>query len=189
MKKKLWLRKKHKLISTYETEIKDNIITIKTPKGNILVDYDIYLLIKNFSFRFQKNTINKRIYISVTILPENREMLLTRLILNYNNSEIVDHINMNTLDNTRNNLRISNNQNNSMNVKSKGGSSKYKGVSWSESRKKWEAKIMINRKTIHLGRYLNEELAAKKYDEKARELFGEHGRYNFPLKGEQSALR
>lgn len=49
-------------------------------------------------------------------------------------------------------------------VKRKGASSKYKGVSWSESRKKWCVYITVNKKRFGLGRFTDEAEAAKKYD-------------------------
>lgn len=58
--------------------------------------------------------------------------------------------------------------------------SKYKGVSWAEHCGKWAAHICKDRKRFYLGLFIDEEGAARAYDEAARRLFGEHARLNFP---------
>ena len=62
----------------------------------------------------------------------------------------------------------------------KGGSSKYKGVSWSSQYQAWRACIMLDGKTKFLGRFWEEEDAAHAYDDAAREHFGEYAFLNFP---------
>jgi hypothetical protein len=47
------------------------------------------------------------------------------------------------------------------------------------SLKKWIASIGFNRNKIHLGLFTNEEDAARAYDRKAMELFGEFAYLNF----------
>lgn len=84
----------------------------------------------------------------------------------------VDHINHNTLDNKRCNLRVVTFRQNNQNVKKK-GTSKYKGVSWDSTNKKWYASIKINGKTKNLGRFEptpeGERKAAKAYERACRE--------------------
>lgn len=97
----------------------------------------------------------------------------------------VDHINKDRLDNRRENLRIcTRSQNNAANRKRKGGSSQYRGVSFSKDpkhrRKPWIAQIQHQKKNRRLGRFDNEEAAARRYDEAARKLFGEFANLNFP---------
>lgn len=65
-----------------------------------------------------------------------------------------------------------------------GSKSKFSGV-WQHSAKKqgsktWQAQIKYNGKTHYLGIYLTEEEAARAYDAKARELYGDQARLNFP---------
>jgi hypothetical protein len=59
-------------------------------------------------------------------------------------------------------------------------SSKYKGVTWNEKLGKWAVYITKDRHQRYLGLFHDEIAAAEKYDEAARELFGEHARLNFP---------
>lgn len=93
----------------------------------------------------------------------------------------VDHVDHNGLNNRKSNLRISTHKQNLMNQnKQKGTSSIYKGVCWVKSKNKWCAYIKTNQKRQHLGYFLSEIEAAKAYDKKAQELFGEFSCLNFP---------
>lgn len=103
-----------------------------------------------------------------------------RMILDAKPGQTVDHKNGDTMDNTRSNIRLCTIQQNVFNKSSHPKStSKYKGVSWCNTTQKWAAQICINRKRIHLGRYELEDDAARAYDKKAGELFGEFARLNF----------
>ena len=73
---------------------------------------------------------------------------------------MVDHIDRNGLNNRRNNLRIVNHAENMQNRPSHAGSSsRYRGVYWDRSRQKWRAKIVLQGKTIRLGRFDSEDEA------------------------------
>ncbi len=78
----------------------------------------------------------------------------------------VDHINGVKTDNRPENLRMVTNLENNQGFKTKrkGCSSKYRGVSWSKSARKWYAKCNVNEKYRHIGQYDNEEDAARAYD-------------------------
>lgn len=89
-----------------------------------------------------------------------------------------DHINHNGLDNRRINLREVTRSQNSMNQRKTRGVSKYKGVYWNKSRRKWLAQIQINKKHTYLGLFISETEAAEAYNEKAKELFGEYANLN-----------
>ncbi|MEN6424184.1 MAG: AP2 domain-containing protein [Phycisphaerales bacterium] len=94
---------------------------------------------------------------------------------------IVDHVNRNKLDNSRINLRICTRGENTRNrAKPIGCSSRFKGVSYDRKTGKWKAGIRSSRKQIYLGIFDTEEEAARAYDAKAVELFGEFARLNFP---------
>lgn len=60
----------------------------------------------------------------------------------------------------------------------KNSTSKYRGVCWDKSRSKWKATIEVDGRTIHLGRFDNEDTAAKIYNEAALEYFGENAFQN-----------
>lgn len=113
-----------------------------------------------------------------------RAMWMHRLIAATPKELQTDHINHNGLDNRRGNLRPctrSQNQHNRLNTKHKDGVaySKYKGVRRQDT--KWQAMITVKGKAIRIGRFPSEIEAAKAYDQKAIELFGEFARPNFAL--------
>lgn len=100
-----------------------------------------------------------------------------RVLLDAKQGEIVDHINHNTLDNRKCNLRICTNSENQRNTRSRRNStSKYKGVQYRKDSKKWRARITCTEKgyrDFNIGTFCSEIEAAKAYNKKARELFGE----------------
>lgn len=94
----------------------------------------------------------------------------------------VDHIDGDKLNNQRENLRLVSKGQNQMNGKpQRGSTSQYKGVSWSNDRKKWVAQIKRAGKFHYIGRFESEDEAARAYDAKAKELFGEFAWLNFPV--------
>lgn len=105
-----------------------------------------------------------------------------------NPSEEVDHVNRNGLDNRRSNLRLatkSQQKRNSSKCRFYLGrppTSKYKGVTrdWKNKNKIWRAQITFDKRVYNLGRFSSEIDAARAYDRKAREVFGEYAKLNFP---------
>lgn len=102
-----------------------------------------------------------------------------RLILNAQKGQLVDHINHNTLDNRKENLRICTSSENSQNRQRVWGRSSFKGVRWHKGTGKWHSRIMFNKKGISLGLFSSEEDAARAYDEAAKKYFGEFACLNF----------
>lgn len=97
--------------------------------------------------------------------------------------ELIDHINGVIDDNRIENLRLANRSQNAANQKlSKQNTSGYKGVIKSKKDRKWIAQIKYQQRLFHIGTYDTKEEAAKAYDNKANELFGEFANLNFPDK-------
>jgi len=92
----------------------------------------------------------------------------------------VDHIDGDSLNNRKSNLRICTAKNNHRNKhKSHIGESKYKGVSLTGNAKNpYRAKIRINSKGLHLGVFNDELVAAKAYNDAALKHFGEFAHLN-----------
>lgn len=92
----------------------------------------------------------------------------------YNSKYSVDHKNRDTLDNTKDNLRLCTKSQNAMNSKiPSDNTSGYKGVSWKKDKRKWKAYLTVNKKQIHLGYFSAIEDAAKARINGARLAFGE----------------
>lgn len=60
-----------------------------------------------------------------------------------------------------------------INAKRRKGNSKYRGVHWCKTNKRWFAAIKVNKKRISLGGYSSEDEAAKAYNEAALRLLGD----------------
>jgi len=104
-------------------------------------------------------------------------ILMHRLILNAAKGEIIDHINRETYDNRRANLRLCSHGSNMAN-RASWGSSQYLGVSKLASGK-YRALIQYNKKGKGLGTFISEEDAARAYDNAAKEIHGEFANLNF----------
>lgn len=124
---------------------------------------------------------NTQGYVCATINGEH--VRLQRLLTKAPFGKVVDHINGVKTDYRKSNLRICSISQNSANVRKtkKDASSKYKGVSFVKSSNVWRAEICKNYNKTVIGMFNSEEEAAKAYDKKAIELFGEFARINFPL--------
>lgn len=140
-------------------------------------DYKQLSKYKWFAKRCERRFYAERSY-------KNKNLKMHREIMGNLEGKFIDHINHNGLDNRKVNLRFVTPQQNAWNKRKQKGnySSKYKGVHWVKSEKKWRARIICKGSGIFLGRFDDEEDAAKAYDEKAKELFGEYAVLN--LKGD-----
>lgn len=102
---------------------------------------------------------------------------LHRVICKPEEGESIDHINGDGLDNRRSNLRPCNAANNGWNRrKSVNNTTGYKGVSWNARKRKYKVTIMHNGASFHLGYTHDLQEAAKRYTDKATELFAEFAR-------------
>jgi hypothetical protein len=94
---------------------------------------------------------------------------------------VVDHIDGSRQNNRRSNLRICTQQQNVFNCRKRRDTiSRFKGVTWNKDARKWAAGITYDGEPIYLGLFDDEIVAARTYDFKAMELFGEYARLNFP---------
>lgn len=146
-----------------------------------IVDEDDALLLDQWRWYYSKGGYAVRNARRET--KQRRKIWMHRQIMNAPEDMEVDHINGNTLDNRRINLRLCNHVENVRNQHiARGATSRYKGVSWDSRSGKWQAQIGFNTRVIYLGRFADEADAAAAYDRAARERFGEFAHLNF---GEQ----
>ncbi|MHC4185837.1 MAG: HNH endonuclease [Planctomycetota bacterium] len=97
---------------------------------------------------------------------------------------IVDHINRNSVDNRRVNLRAATQKQNVWNRKfaRKRGRTRYNGIRWDKNKEKWQVRLTIDGRRRSFGYYADEIEAAKAYDRAARKYRGEYAFLNFPEK-------
>lgn len=118
------------------------------------------------------------------------KIYMHRIIMNAKPEEKVDHINRNKLDNRKNNLRISTSaQNNHNRTKSPNATSKYYGVCRVKNTDRWETYITHDKKKHSCGYFDDEIEAAKAYNKKAIELYGEYANLNHFDDNEDSMVK
>jgi HNH endonuclease/AP2 domain len=103
-----------------------------------------------------------------------------RQIMNPPDGMDIDHWDNDGLCNCRKNLRICTRSQNNQNARKRVDSTHdYKGIykTWNN---KFAARLWHNGLKIHIGTYDTPEAAARAYDKKAKELFGEFANLNFP---------
>jgi hypothetical protein len=106
-----------------------------------------------------------------------RTVYLHRAIMGEPDGFQVDHINGNGLDNRRVNLRLATRSQNQHNRgASSNNTSGFKGVTWHNGVKKWQAQIAFCGKNKYLGRYDTVEAAHAAYAEASIKYHGEFRR-------------
>lgn len=123
---------------------------------------------KYYATRAEKNELGK--YSST---------LMHRRINNTPPGLLTDHINGDTLDNRKSNLRDATYRQNAQNsAPNKTGASLLKGATWHAREGNWGAKIVIEGQARYLGRYKTAREAAEVYEAAARAAFGDFYRPN-----------
>ena len=102
-----------------------------------------------------------------------------RLIMKPEKGYVIDHIDGNSLNNQKNNLRICTHAENMRNSKIySNNTSGFKGVYWHKQTAKWMAYISYNNKITHLGLFINPKDAARAYNEAAIKFHVEFAKLN-----------
>lgn len=146
----------------------------------IKVDDDLYLLLKSKKWHI--------VHRGTKYVADGYGKYMHRLIMGVTDGNIfVDHIDRDTFNNQRSNLRLCTRTENLYNRNPRGnGKSIYLGVNpqgFSKKRNKitsWMARITVERKPLYLGAFKSEVEAAKAYDEAAKKYRGEFASLNFP---------
>jgi hypothetical protein len=154
---------------------KQGLIMQITPKHFTIIDEQDEGLL--YSRNWWITVRGKNLYVESK--SNNKRLKLHRIIAKARAGEFVDHINRNSLDNRRMNLRKCSRSQNTQNS-NPWGTSTYRGVSWSKYTRKWTAEIMCHGKRFWLGYFYDETLAALTYDCAADRLYGPIGFRNFP---------
>lgn len=94
--------------------------------------------------------------------------------------DVIDHIDCDPANNAISNLREASVMENTRNSPARGGSSRFKGVSFCKRDKVFVSHIGVDYAKIRLGCFKSEVAAAKAYDVAALKHHGEFARLNFP---------
>lgn len=152
------------------------MITQELLKQAVLYHQDGYLIWKHHKistyigkrcgyFRYHQEGNRRKMCINYKSYYE------SRLIFLYHHGylpDIVDHIDRNTENNKIENLRAATHSQNQYNkAVQKNSSSKYLGVYFHKSDKKWMVRIKVDKKCIYVGSYKDEHIAAAEYNKAA----------------------
>lgn len=160
-----------------------------TVNVDVLVDDDNFEELNKYKWRLTKQGYASRSLSSAGNKKRGVIVLMHRQIMKVTDrKQKVDHLNHNILDNRKQNLRICTHAENLRNHTSHRDSrSEYLGVSIQHQKYKDKIYISISAqihtsdgKKLHIGCYTTEHEAARAYDRKAIELFGEFANLNFP---------
>jgi AP2 domain len=145
------------------------------------VDSELFDYLNSFHWRAHRLPFHRSFYAATfrRIGGRQKTIYMHRLVINAPPRVIVDHIDMNGLNNARTNLRTVTGSQNQLNcVKRSGCVSQYKGVTWDITRQKWQARCTLNGRTKNLGRFDTESEAALAYNRYAIANYGTCARLN-----------
>ena len=152
-----------------------------TQGGKAIVDDEDYEMLSTWKWRLGTFSNGYAIANSKRLLHGNtKTVYMHRIIMQPEKGKQVDHINGESLDNRKSNLRFSTQQQNIVNSRKTKGRSKYKGVNPTPEGR-WFAVAHKDGERFYLGRFDCEKDAAKAYDKKLIELYGEFACINFPI--------
>ena len=163
--------------SFIKTHIENYGEVYKVPLTNgqfAIIDIDDFDIVNKHTWcaRFSKQT--NSYYASAGTKTNGRHVSLNmhRVVMRAGKGDVVDHINHDTLDNRRCNLRLATTSENMMNrIKQSNNTSGYKGVCKKGS--KWSARIGVGGERLYLGTFETKDEAYSSYCEAAAKYHGE----------------
>ena len=143
-------------------------VILNNSKKEVLCDVEEWLKLDKYCWFENKNG-----YAQTNI--NNKLFSMSRVIMNPNDNKVVDHINGNTLDNRKSNLRVVTQSENNMNKRiQNNNTSGITGVYFDTYSNKWRAAIKGRGRKFYLGKYndINDAIKARK--EAEIKYFGEY---------------
>lgn len=148
------------------------------------VDSDVYEWASHFNWWASSNKCKNVYAVRLGSVREPTTVYLHKAILCPPEGFCVDHIDRNSLNNLKSNLRVCTQQQNLWNVNDGYGTSRYKGVHLVKRKtalnKCWLSRIRTKDGRKYIGYYESEEEAAIAYDLRALTEHGEFACFNFP---------
>lgn len=153
-------------------EIKDNLVEVKLSNSDAIMicDVDDWENLKQYTWGLSNSGYA---YSKVDIKSKEINLLFHTMVKPLqDDGKVIDHINENKLDNRKENLRYVTPHANSVNKSkpNKNNQSGYRGVCFSKTMNKWQARITINSKGIVLG-YFDTKEEAYKVRKEAEEIY------------------
>ena len=162
----------------YYMEGYGTVYRVPLTKGQFaIIDIEDYDIVSKHTWHASFAKCSNSYYAKTNIKIEGKQTSkpMHKLIMNAPKGFVIDHINGNTLDNRRCNLRVCTQAENSRNRKtSENTISGYKGVIKKKNR--WQARIMYNSEHINLGFFSTPQEAHEAYCAAALKYFGEFAR-------------
>jgi len=144
----------------------------------VIVDNEDYKYLNSFNWNFNSRYVVRNKHNNCYGKCKGKrcyKIFIHKLIMNCPKGKQVDHINHNTLDNRKINLRICTRKQNSHNsLVHKDTLSRYKGVYWNNINKKW----IVTIKKKYFGSFINKEKAAQIYNKNIVNYYGDFSYLN-----------
>jgi len=154
---------------------------IKLTKNKFaIVDDEDYEKLNQFKWHASCKDKKRKIYYAARRDLNGKLIYMHREILNPSANLWTDHKNNNKLDNRKENIRACSCSQNHGNIRKREGcTSKYKGVSCVNRKEKRKKRWVTYICGKYIGRFHSEIEAAKAYDKRAKEVYGEFAYTNF----------
>lgn len=149
-------------------------------RAHTIIDTDDFEVVRHFKWSLTGDSSK---YVGARMKKGTQTKTYLHRFLMNTNSIHIDHINKDTLDNRRANLRESthaqnfHNQSKRKTYAKRPTSSQYKGVSLHKDGS-WVSEICVDKQKIYLGKFKNERDAGIAYNNSALKYFGEFARIN-----------
>lgn len=142
-----------------------------------IVDDNDFEDVNRYKWYFNNGYAVRGVYVgTIDGKSKTRRVYMHKFILGSISGMVTDHVNRDSLDNRKSNLRHCTIHQNGMNQKINRSNNKsgFRGVYKNMRSKKWTAVISIKgQPTKHIGNFETPELASKAYNRVAEEAFGE----------------